>query len=184
MLKCAANEDSITLRAEDDGDVVTLVFENSEADRISEFELKLMDIDSDHLGIPDTDYKCKVKMPSGEFQRIVRDMAALGDTCTIGVTKEGIKFHVKGDIGTGSIIRKHNKAAEKEDEHTVIEMEEPTELTFALRYLNYFTKATPLSGQVVLNMTKDVPLVVSYRAENLGEMRFFLAPKIDEEATA
>lgn len=51
------------------------------ADRVSDFELKLMDIDSEHLGIPETDYKCSVKMPAGEFQRIMRDLATLGDTC-------------------------------------------------------------------------------------------------------
>ena len=31
-------------------------------------------------------------------------------------------------------------------------------LTFALRYLNFFTKATPLSPQVCLSMSADVPL--------------------------
>lgn len=51
------------------------------ADRVSDFELKLMDIDSEHLGIPETEYKCSVKMPAGEFQRIMRDLATLGDTC-------------------------------------------------------------------------------------------------------
>ena len=54
ILKCAGNDDIITLRAQDDGDAVTFVFESEEGDRISEFELKLMDIDSEHLGIPET----------------------------------------------------------------------------------------------------------------------------------
>ena len=36
--------------------------ENQSQDRISDFELKLMDIDSEHLGIPDTEYKCQIKM--------------------------------------------------------------------------------------------------------------------------
>jgi proliferating cell nuclear antigen len=40
-----------------------------------------MDIDSEHLGIPDTQYDATVSMPSGEFQRIVRDMLILGETC-------------------------------------------------------------------------------------------------------
>ena len=31
---------------------MTFMFENQSADRISDFELKLMDIDSEHLGIP------------------------------------------------------------------------------------------------------------------------------------
>ena len=34
---------------------MTFMFENQNQDRISDFELKLMDIDSEHLGIPGTD---------------------------------------------------------------------------------------------------------------------------------
>ena len=41
-------------------------------ERISDFELKLMDIDSEQLGIPDTEYAATVKLPAGEFQRICR----------------------------------------------------------------------------------------------------------------
>lgn len=37
---------------------------------------------------------------------------------------------------------------DKEEEAVTIEMQEPVTLTFACRYLNSFTKATPLSAQV------------------------------------
>jgi hypothetical protein len=47
---------------------------------VSDFELKLLDIESEHLGIPDTEYKAIVKMPAGLFQRIIRNLSALGDT--------------------------------------------------------------------------------------------------------
>lgn len=104
-------------------------------DRISEFDLKLMDIDSEHLGIPggwltgltlsahpqleagdgdrvlgagsklgrqpgiqvglnvtwhpslshgplaaDNEYDATIKMPSAEFQRIMKDLSTIGDT--------------------------------------------------------------------------------------------------------
>ena len=39
-----------------------------------------MDIDSEHLGIPDTEYSAVVKMPAGEFQRIMKDLSSIGDT--------------------------------------------------------------------------------------------------------
>lgn len=39
-----------------------------------------MNIDSEHLGIPDTEYKSTIKMPAAEFQRICRDLTILGDT--------------------------------------------------------------------------------------------------------
>jgi proliferating cell nuclear antigen len=100
---------------------------------------------------------------------------------TISVSKEGVKFSVKGDLGTGSILRKQSKGSDKADDETVIDMEEACELTFALRYLNYFTKATPLSNQVCLYMSKDVPLRVEYKIGTMGAMRYYLAPKIDDE---
>ncbi len=83
ILKCAANEDVITLKAEEGVDSLSLLFESQNQEKISEFDLKLMDIDVEHLGIPDTAYKCNVRMPSAEFQRVIRDLGVLGDTCKI-----------------------------------------------------------------------------------------------------
>ena len=44
------------MKAEDSGDTVSFMFESPQQDRIADFELKLMDIDAEQLGIPDTDY--------------------------------------------------------------------------------------------------------------------------------
>lgn len=60
-------------------------------------------------------------------------------------------------------------------------MEEPVSLTFVLRYLNSFTKATPLATQVTISMSSDLPMVIEYRIEGMGYIRYYLAPKIDEE---
>jgi hypothetical protein len=35
---------------------------------------------SEHLGIPEAEYDATVKVPSSEFQRIVKDLASIGDT--------------------------------------------------------------------------------------------------------
>lgn len=182
VLKCCNNDDIVTLKADDNADAMTFMFENQTQDRISDFELKLMDIDAEHLGIPETEYKSTIKMPAGEFQRICRDLSVLGDTVTIAVGKEGVKFSVTGEMGSGNMtIRPNDTVDTKEEDKVSIEMDEPVTLNFALRYLNFFTKATSLSGSVVLNMSKDVPLVVEYRIEELGHIRFYLAPKIEDE---
>lgn len=80
VLRCAQNEDILTLKAEDAPDVVNLVFESSESDRLSEYDIKLMDIDQEHLGIPETEYAATITMPSAEFQRICRDLMALSES--------------------------------------------------------------------------------------------------------
>jgi proliferating cell nuclear antigen len=181
MLKCAGNDDVITMKAEDNGDTVTFMFESPNQERISDFELKLMDIDSEQLGIPDTDYSATVKMPSADFARICKDLSSIGDTVVVSVTKDGIKFSTSGDIGSANVTVRQNTAVDKQEEQTVIDLNEPVTLSFALRYLNSFSKATPLSPTVVLSMSKELPIVVEYRIADMGHIKFYLAPKIEDE---
>lgn len=181
IMKCAGNDDVITLKCAEEGDSVQLVFENKTQERLSEFELKLMDIDDDRLGIPDTEYGCTVKLPSAEFSRICRDLSVLGDACKISVTKEGVQFYAKGDIGEGTVTLRERASADKPDENITIHMDEPVELNFALRYLSLFSKANQLSSEVCLSMKEDVPLMVEFRMQGVGYIRYYLAPKIDDD---
>eukprot|EP00775_Hariotina_reticulata_P012575 gene12575-12705_t len=206
ILKCAGNDDIVTMKAADDGDVVTFMFESPKEDRVSDFEVKLMDIDSEHLGIPDTEYAATVTMPSGEYQRICRDLSSIGDTgifiMAIGsvagaflfylrrtseessacfATKDGVKFSTSGDVGTANITVRQNNTAEKKEEQVTIDLNEPVSLTFALRYLNSFSKATPLSSHVSLSLARDLPVMVDYQISDMGSLKFYLAPKIEDE---
>ena len=53
-------------------------------------------------------------------------------------------------------------------------------LSFALRYLNMFNKASTLCNYVKLMLAAETPLVVEYEIENLGSLKYYLAPKINE----
>jgi proliferating cell nuclear antigen len=181
ILKCAGNNDIITMKAEDDGDALTLMFESEKNDRISDFSLKLMTIDCEQLGIPEQEYSVSAKIPANEYQRIMRDLASIGDNTMISATKDGIKFSTAGDIGAANMTLRHSNSADKADEHVVIELQDPVAQSFALRYLNNFAKATPLASSVKLGLSKDVPLVVEFIIPDVGGLKFYLAPKIDDE---
>jgi proliferating cell nuclear antigen len=75
--------------------------------------MKLMDIDSDTLGIPDTDYDARVSMPASEFARIVKDLASLGESVRIEVSKEGVRFASDGEGANGSVLLKQTDAARR-----------------------------------------------------------------------
>lgn len=181
ILKCANNDDTVTIKAQDNADTVTFMFESQNQEKVSDYEMKLMNLDQEHLGIPETDYSCVVRMPAMEFARICRDLAQFSESVVICCTKEGVKFSASGDVGSANVKLAQNVNVDKEDEVIVIEMQEPVVLTFACRYLNAFTKATPLSNQVQLSMSADVPLVVEYRIADLGHIRYYLAPKIEDD---
>lgn len=181
ILKCANNDDTVTVKAQDDADCVTFVFESKKQEKISDYEMKLMNLDQEHLGIPETDFSCVIQMPSGEFSRICRDLSQFGESVIISCTKEGVRFSSSGDIGSANIKLAQTNNIDKEEDSVSIDLQEPVTLTFACQYLNSFTKATPLSNRVSLSMSANVPLVVEYDIPDLGHIRYYLAPKIEED---
>ncbi|KAJ3104954.1 hypothetical protein HDU97_008702 [Phlyctochytrium planicorne] len=180
ILKCSNNDDSVIIRGDAGLDTLTMVFDSKKGDRTSEYQLKLMTIDSEHLGIPDTDYEATVQMNAAEFQRICRDLSVLGDSVTIDVTKEGIKFSSSGDVGNGQVYLRNETSIDEKDEGTKIAITKPVSLMFALKYLNNFTKATPLSDIVTISMSEDVPVLIEYSVGEVGYIRYYLAPKISD----
>ncbi|NXK22617.1 PCNA protein, partial [Arenaria interpres] len=161
--------------------LVKLCFVSLDQEKVSDYEMKLMDLDVEQLGIPEQEYSCVVKMPSAEFARICRDLSHIGDAVVISCAKDGVKFSANGELGNGNIKLSQTSNVDKEEEAVTIEMNEPVQLTFALRYLNFFTKATPLSPTVTLSMSADVPLVVEYKIADMGHLKYYLAPKIEDQ---
>lgn len=96
----------------------------------------------------------------------------------IECTKEGIKFSCNGDIGSGSVTLRQHTNVEKEDLNVDIQLGEPVSLTFSLKYLVNFCKASGLSGRVKLSLSAEVPLLVEYGLSNNSFLRFYLAPKV------
>merc|ERR1712147_424216 len=125
--------------------------------------------------------KVVAKLPSAEFQKICRDLKEFGETLQMSANKEGIKFSVTGDVGSGNVMLKPREAEKPEDSVTLT-IHEPVIATFALRYLVNFAKAAPLCGTVELGLGPDAPLLAKYNLEtgDNGYMQFYLAPKIDD----
>merc|ERR1719223_1110902 len=161
IFKMCGPNDSLKLRWEDNADVVNFQCEGSDDDRIADFDLKLMQIESEHMEIPEQQYKVVAKLPSSEFQKICRDLKEFGETMQVSASKEGIKFSVAGDVGSGNVMLKPRDADKPEDKVTLT-VHEPVTATFALRYLVNFAKAAPLCGIVELGLGPDAPLLVKY----------------------
>lgn len=63
--------------------LIQILCMDEDQDKIADFEMKLMDIDSEHLGIPEAEFQAIVRMPSAEFARICKDLSTIGDTGTV-----------------------------------------------------------------------------------------------------
>jgi proliferating cell nuclear antigen len=175
-MKLVNNNDSITLSCRGpDPTHLTILCESPASDRRTEFSLNLISLDSENLGIPETSYQSEITMNSAEFSKLCRELYSLSETVTFEITQNYVKFAIDGEVGTGNILIKTG-GDEMEGQRDAVA------LSFALRYLNLFNKAYSLANQVKISMSADTPLVVEYEVEGMGELKFYLAPKISEDA--
>ena len=74
-------------------------------------------------------------------------------------------------------VRQHSNV-EKPDNDVTIQLSEPVALTFSLKYLVNFCKASGLANKVKLCLSQEVPLLVEYPLAGGSYLRFYLAPKV------
>ncbi|MDA9846889.1 proliferating cell nuclear antigen (pcna) [Flavobacteriaceae bacterium] len=172
LLKSISNNDILTGEIETN-EFFKMKIENKLKNSHSEFSLKLLDIDEDQIQKPDLKMDCVTTMPSINFQRICRDMNNLATDVQIIRKDNEFIIQCEGDFA---------------NQKTVIECTDETPFkgtiqgTYSLKYLNLFTKATGMCSTVQIMQEFDNRfLVLKYNIANLGELKFYLATKIDED---
>jgi proliferating cell nuclear antigen len=147
--------------------------ENSEKNAVTEYKYKLLDIDAHEISMPDVVFSSVITMPSQYFQRLVRDMANLGDTVLIKSHRDSFILSCEGDFASQETV-----IGEKTDGMTMsTKSEEVIEEKFSLKYLNLFTKSTSLCNTIEIYMKSAFPIILEYNVASLGYIRFCLAPK-------
>ena len=56
--------------------------------------------------------------------------------------------------------------------------------TYSLKYMNFFTKATSMCSTVqIMQEEQNLFLILRYNVANLGDLKFYLATKVNEDQT-
>jgi len=177
LMKTVSNTDTITMFMEESNtDLLHIAVKNSDKNSITNFSLKLLDIDEEYLEVPDVDIDCIVTMHSNEFQKLCRDMTNIKDSITITSRANTISFSCEGDFAKWDTVigeTSHGLTFNKQTDDFISG-------TYSLKYINLFTKSTNLCNTIELYLKPDYPLIMKYNVGNLGEIRFCLAGKCDE----
>ena len=105
----------------------------------------------------------------------------LSESMTIQTKNGCANLAVDGPAGKGEIKLSSSEDADRKEDMTTIEVEQPVTQQFALNYLNMFNKAAGLSTFTKLCLHQDQPLVTQFEIEQLGVLKYYLAPKISDE---
>jgi proliferating cell nuclear antigen len=169
LLKSISGTDTLTIDVED-RDYMDIFIENPIKKSSTKFRLKLLDINEDILDLPDIQMNVVTTIPSIDFQRITRDMGNLAQDMSIIREGTQLTLSCKGDYA---------------EQETILEFPESVGCTgsvFSLKYINLFTKATNMCASVQLmqdSKNENMPIIFRYTIANLGDLKFYLAPKTD-----
>jgi len=168
LLKSITSNDTLSM-AINDSEFMDIMISNEDKKSSTKFRLKLLEIDEEILEVPDLAMDTITTIPSIDFQRICRDMGNLATEITIQRNNTNLTLSCAGDFA--------NQTTSITCPDTV---DKPIGNIFSLRYINLFTKATGMCSNVQIFQTSvdtEMPIIIRYSVANLGEIKFYLAPK-------
>lgn len=180
LLKTMSPNDTLTFYVEEDApNLFKIQIETGEKNLKHTFELKLMDLFIDKVEVPPAEFSSVLRLPSGDFQKLCRDMNQLADEIEITSSGNELLFTIKNDwVNQKSVIKESNSGM------SYLQNLAPDEViqgVFSLRYLVLFCKCTGLCTNIEIYLKNDYPIIIRYNVANLGEVKFCLAPKnVDE----
>ena len=157
------------LHMRSDGETLKLTVHK--LDGVADYTLKLMDIDSENLGLPDTEYQTVAVLPSNTFAKVVKDLTNFSDSCAIRI-RDHLQIGVNGHMG---------QVSWKSGEECACSVIEPMDAAmFSMRYLCFFSKGSMVSKKCIIGVSPNLPMCITYPIEEMGHLRFYLAPKMNE----
>jgi len=119
------------------------------------------------IDVPEIDIKYATTVPSFDFQKLVRDMMAIGTELRIKRTETNIEFSCEGDFAS------QNTRIEDQPDIGKITCDG----IFSLKYISMFVKSTVMCPlvQIMQNDDLDSPVIFKYSIANLGDIKFYLA---------
>lgn len=176
LLKTIGSNDTVAMYQEKNNTSrLGITIENHEKNSVTNFKLNLLDVDVEDISLPKVDFDSVFTLPSTYFQRICRDMMNIGDTLHIASQDKRLCLSCCGDFASQETV-----ICETDAMSFATSSSEKIGANFSLKYLTLFCKASSLCNTIELFLGRTLPLILMFKVASLGELKFVLAPKVDE----
>jgi proliferating cell nuclear antigen len=178
-----------------DGQEITLETKGKTCDKLiirfsgenqifKEFELPLVEIDTDIMMIPDKEYEVDLALNSSDLKDLVNELAIFNEDIEIKCSSKDEKVIINSSGGMGKM-----KVEIKEDDILEFAISEDLELSvsYAISYINKMCDFNKVNNIVYMHSSNEDPLKFHYSLDDEDSVnsenfvRFYLAPKIEEE---
>lgn len=180
LMNYALKHDKLELKYEDEHDVDKLYinFLNGKENKGAFdhfFELNLIDIDEDSLGIPEVDYDVEFSIEAKKLVDVLSELNTFGQNLNIKCSESVIELNANGD----STKLKVNIPVDDLDEYAIAEGEE-MDLYFSLSHLCKMCLSMKMSSIINVGLSCQYPMSLKYNLGDDSTVSFFIAPKVSD----
>jgi proliferating cell nuclear antigen len=137
------------------------------------FELGLIDVEQDILGIPDVEYDVDLIMKSDNFSELMSELMVFGSNLNIVCSEDILEFNASGDTGKLKV----NIPIDDLNEYAISEGE-TLDISYSLNHIGKMCLSNKLGQYVSLSISSEYPMAMKYDLGDDSTVAFYIAPKI------
>lgn len=137
------------------------------------FELGLIDVEQDTLGIPEVEYDVDFTMKSENFVELISELMVFGSNLNIICSDDVLEFNASGDTGKLKV----NIPIDDLNEYAIAEGD-TVNISYSLNHIGKMCLSTKLGQNVSLSISSEYPMAIKYDLGDDSTVAFYIAPKI------
>ena len=139
------------------------------------FELNLIDMEEDSLGIPEVEYDVDFTIESKRLVEVLSELNTFGQDLNIICKQEVIELNASGDAAKIKV----NIPVDDLNSYAIAEDEE-LDISFSLSHLCKMCCSIKLSSTIDISLSSEFPMALKYNLGDESYIIFYIAPKISE----
>lgn len=158
------------------------------------FQLHLLNVDTETLNIPETDWHVIVSLKTSLFLSILKNQLIVSDTTRIIITSQTTEWLIDqkepDETAVGDNLRILFVAASEKGKNMIrltndqaqfpTKRETYIDTEFSLKFMLQFTTCGTDSDHVELYLAPEQPLILKFGIRNGGHLQYWVAPKITD----
>jgi proliferating cell nuclear antigen len=181
ILRSAGANDELSIRTSGPREDIEIQVNSPNQDKSTRFRLKRVDVQSDPVAIPEHIYRARLQLNSQAMNQLVKSLSEVNDSVSVRCTEGSIAFSVADASVEATTTFNAGVGPESAEDEVEVDVTESCRVSYALRYLKAISAAAGLAPRVSLSFSPHYPLLVEYSLSEGGYVRFYLAPKVEED---
>lgn len=137
------------------------------------FELNLLDVDEDSLGIPNVEYDVEFTIEAKKLVEVLSELNTISSDINIKCSESLIELNASGEVAKLKV----NIPVDDLDEYAIAEGDD-IDISFSLSHICKMCLSMKISSAINVSVSGELPMLINYNLGDESKVSFYIAPKI------